>query len=77
MVCKLDMLPPPGEAWRAGEEVERERRVAGDVFFKNGHIAFDWRRTASMVAVVEIDLEMRIDCGVVREKMSSFVRTQR
>jgi len=35
MVCKLDMLPPPRE------EVERDRRVAGDVFFKNGHMDFD------------------------------------
>jgi hypothetical protein len=47
MVCRLDMLPPPGEAWRV--EVERERRVAGEVFFKNGHMDFDWRSTASMV----------------------------
>jgi hypothetical protein len=33
------MLPPPGEEMRA--EVERERRVAGEVFFKKGHMAFD------------------------------------
>jgi len=33
------MLPPHGEVGRA--VVERERRVAGDVFFKKGHIAFD------------------------------------
>lgn len=51
MVCRLDILPPPGEAWRAGVVVERERRVAGQVFFKNGQTALDWRRTASMVAV--------------------------
>lgn len=48
MVCKLDMLPPPGETWRV--EVERERRVAGEVFFKKGHMDFDWRRTVSMMA---------------------------
>jgi hypothetical protein len=48
MVCRLDMLPPPGEALRA--VVERERRVAGDVFFKKGHMDFDWRSTASMIA---------------------------
>lgn len=47
MVCRLDMLPPHGEALRV--EVERERRVAGEVFLRNGHIDFDWRRTASMV----------------------------
>lgn len=29
-------------------EVDRERSVAGEVFFRNGHIAFDWRSTASM-----------------------------
>jgi hypothetical protein len=46
MVCRLDMLPPPGEAWRV--EVERERSMAGEVFFKNGHMDFDWRSTASM-----------------------------
>ena len=28
--------------------MERERSVAGEVFFRNGHIAFDWRSTASM-----------------------------
>jgi hypothetical protein len=39
MVCRLDMLPPPGEAWRV--EVESERRVAGEVFFKKGHMDFD------------------------------------
>jgi hypothetical protein len=26
-----------------------ERRVAGEVLFKKGHIALDWRRRASMV----------------------------
>jgi len=35
------MLPPPGEACHLAVEVERERRVAGDVFFKKGHMAFD------------------------------------
>jgi hypothetical protein len=39
MVCRLDMLPPPGEALRV--LVERERRVAGEVFFKKGHMDFD------------------------------------
>jgi hypothetical protein len=39
MVCRLDMLPPPGEVWRV--EVERDRRVAGEVFFKKGHMDFD------------------------------------
>jgi hypothetical protein len=24
--------------------------VAGDAFFRNGHIDFDWRRTASIIA---------------------------
>ena len=48
MVCRLDMLPPPGEALRV--VVESERRVAGEVFFKKGHMDFDWRSTASMIA---------------------------
>jgi hypothetical protein len=42
------MLPPPGEACHLAVEVERERNVAGEVFFKKGHMAFDWRRAASM-----------------------------
>jgi hypothetical protein len=44
-------VPPQGETGvRGATEVERERRVAGDVFFKKGHMLFDWRRTASMAA---------------------------
>jgi hypothetical protein len=31
--------------------VDMERRVAGEVLFKKGHMARDWRRRASMVAV--------------------------
>lgn len=31
---------------------ERERRVAGEVFFRKGHMVLDCRRTVSMVAVV-------------------------
>jgi hypothetical protein len=50
------MLPPPGEAWRV--EVERERRVAGEVFFKNGHMDFDWRSTASMVGGLAFSSEL-------------------
>jgi hypothetical protein len=57
MVCRLDMLPPQGEAWRA--DVERARSVAGDVFFKKGHMAFDWRRTASMIAVSNCAVVLR------------------
>lgn len=48
------MLPPPGEAlWAL--VVESERRVAGDVFFKNGHMDRDWRRRASMAMDVAIE----------------------
>jgi len=43
-------LPPPGEEWRV-VEVDSWRSVAGVAFIKKGHTAFDWRRTASMVAV--------------------------
>lgn len=43
------MRPPIGEAlWAA--LVESVRRVAVDVFFRNGHIEADWRRTDSMMA---------------------------
>jgi hypothetical protein len=51
MVCRLDIVPPPGETWLRTVEVERERRVAGDVFCKKGHRDLDWRRTASMIAI--------------------------
>jgi len=39
-------------------EVERERRVAGEVFFKNGHMDFDWRSTASMVGGLAFSSEL-------------------
>jgi hypothetical protein len=32
--------------------VESERRVAGDVFFKNGHRARDWRRRVSIAEIL-------------------------
>jgi hypothetical protein len=41
-------------------EVERERRVAGEVFFKKGHMDFDWRSTASMIAVSNLRLNLRL-----------------
>lgn len=44
-------MPPPGEAWLRAVVVERDRRVAGDVFCKKGHMDLDWRRTASMIAI--------------------------
>jgi len=33
--------------------VDKERSVPGDVFLRNGHMAFDWCRRASMVVVRE------------------------
>ena len=45
----FEMVPPHGEAW-GRVEVDRARRVEGDVFFKKGHMALDCRRTASIVA---------------------------
>lgn len=47
VLVKFDMLPPPGEAWRV--EVESARRVVGEVLLRNGHMALDWRSTASMM----------------------------
>ena len=43
------MVPPPGEAWRV--VVDRVRKVAGEVFWRKGHIERDWRRRASMMAL--------------------------
>jgi hypothetical protein len=42
------MVPPPGDWW---VEVESERKVAGEVFFKKGQTPLDWWRRASMVTV--------------------------
>jgi hypothetical protein len=43
------MLPALGEtSWEAAV-VERERSVAGDVLWRNGHMDLDWRKTASMM----------------------------
>jgi hypothetical protein len=46
---RLDMLPALGEtSWEAAV-VERERSVAGDVLWRNGHMDLDWRKRASML----------------------------
>lgn len=45
------MLPAPGETWCSVAVVESERRVAGEVFERNGHMDRDWRRIDSMAAV--------------------------
>jgi hypothetical protein len=39
---------PHGEDALGRAEVDRARRVEGEADFKNGHMALDWRRTASM-----------------------------
>lgn len=41
-------------------EVDRARRVAGVVFFRKGHMALDWRRTASMTPVVRYTRTLRL-----------------
>ena len=51
------------KAWRVAV-VERERRVAGEVFFKNGHMDFDCRRTESMVAIWSGGLSLRLRLSV-------------
>jgi hypothetical protein len=43
------MLPAPGETSWPAAVVERERRVAGEVFERNGHMVLDWRRRASIL----------------------------
>ena len=40
-------MPPPGETWRV--EVERDRRVAGDVLLRKGHMERDCLNRASIV----------------------------
>jgi hypothetical protein len=63
MVCRLDMLPPPGEEWkeRVGPLVaDSALRVAGEVFFKKGHIALDWRSTVSMFRILIVVASLSI-----------------
>ena len=55
-------MPPPGEAWLRAVEVERDRRVAGDVFCKKGHKDLDWRRTASMM-VIQLENAIGVNFG--------------
>lgn len=43
------MVPPPGETWRV--VVERDRRVAGDVLLRKGHMERDCLRRASIVTI--------------------------
>lgn len=57
--CKLDMLPAPGETSWPAAVVERERRVAGEVLERNGHMVLDCRKSASMV----------VDCGRANDSM--------
>jgi hypothetical protein len=47
---RLDMLPAPGETWWPVAVVESERKVAGEVLWRNGHMDRDWCSRASMVA---------------------------
>lgn len=51
-------MPPQGEGDALGRtEVDMARSVAGDADFKKGHMALDWRRTASM-ARAEVELSV-------------------
>lgn len=56
------MLPATGETSWPAAVVERERRVAGDVLERNGHMDLDWRKRASMM----------FNCAVVR-KVRGFI----
>ena len=49
--------------------VERERRVAGEVLFRNGHMARLWRKRASMVAsgLEVISIVIKEDLGILSE----------
>ena len=60
MNWRLVIVPPPGDCWVV---VERERRVAGQVFFKNGHRPLDWRRSASMMLAYMEDASELGDCS--------------
>lgn len=51
MIWRFEIVPPPGETRRV--VVERLRRVAGQVDFRNGHMVRDCLKRASMVAADE------------------------
>jgi len=63
------MAPPPGAACWTLVLVERERRVAGEVLFRNGHMARLWRKRASMVAsgLEVISIVIKEDLGILSE----------
>ena len=44
------MVPPPGETWRV--VVERDRRVAGEVLLRKGHMERDCLSRVSIVKSV-------------------------
>jgi hypothetical protein len=44
--------------------VERERRVAGEVFFRNGHMALDWLSRDSIVLCLCRSMDLRGVAGV-------------
>lgn len=46
--CRLDIMPPPDAVPWTLLLVDSERRVAGLVVCRNGHMDRDWRRRASM-----------------------------
>ena len=56
------MAPPPGAVCWTLVLVDMDLRVAGEVLFKNGHMALDWRRRASMV---EVGFRGVVGCVVV------------
>ena len=53
------MVPPPGETWRV-VVVERERRVAGDVLLRKGHIERDCLSKASIMKFWMYDVGGRV-----------------
>jgi hypothetical protein len=57
------MLPAPGETSWPAAVVESERRVAGDVFERNGHMDLDWRKRASMLVNGVLDAGARRCCA--------------
>src|SRR5580700_7819109 len=59
--CRFVIVPPPGD-WCVA--VERERRVAGEVFFRNGHMALDWLSRDSIVQYLCRSMDLCSVAGV-------------
>jgi hypothetical protein len=56
------MVPPRGPV--LGAAIDSDRKAAGDVLFKNGHMARDWLRSDSMAAILLLSFRYGVFFGM-------------